>query len=255
MMNVVILTQDDPFYLGKQLDYLFANFPDGVNVTGCVVFDVSPFGKKESIVDKAIKTWKIFGSMFFLRYVVKYLRAKLVPYYKVDKVLQRHGISRIHAEGSINSVESLDAIRARKPDLLISVAGNQIFKRPLIDLAPQGCLNLHTALLPKYRGLMPSFWVLKNGEKETGVSVFFVDEGIDSGPILVQKRVTIDGRSLEELIQYTKRLGMDAIIEAVTKIREGAYETMPNPEENSSYYSFPNAQDVAAFRQAGKRFY
>ena len=45
---------------------------------------------------------------------------------------------------------------------LISILGNQIFKKPLIELAPKGCINLHTALLPKYRGLMPTFWVLKN---------------------------------------------------------------------------------------------
>jgi len=55
-------------------------------------------------------------------------------------------------------------------------------------LAPKGCLNLHSALLPKYRGLMPSFWVLKNNENKTGVSVFFVDKGIDSGPIFSAKK-------------------------------------------------------------------
>ena len=66
--------------------------------------------------------------------------------------------------------------------------GNQIFKKQIIELAPKGCINLHTALLPKYRGLMPTFWVLKNNEKYTGVSVFFVDKGIDSGPIIVQRK-------------------------------------------------------------------
>ncbi len=56
-----------------------------------------------------------------------------------------------------------------KPDMLISILGNQIFKKPLINLAPKGCLNLHTALLPKYRrGLMSTFWVLKNNEQVAG---------------------------------------------------------------------------------------
>jgi methionyl-tRNA formyltransferase len=125
----------------------------------------------------------------------------------------------------------------------------------LIDLAPKGCLNLHTALLPKYRGLMPTFWTLKNGEKETGVSVFLVDEGIDSGPIVVQKRVRIDTDRLEELIRRTKVIGMDAVWEAVEKVRVGKPKLIPNPDSEKSYFSFPTRDDVRAFRAAGKRLY
>ena len=83
----------------------------------------------------------------------------------------------------------------------MSVAGNQIFRAALLEVAHKGCLNVHSALLPRYRGLMPTFWVLKNGEKETGVSVFLVDKGIDSGPIVVQKRVPITTDRLENLIR------------------------------------------------------
>lgn len=88
----------------------------------------------------------------------------------------------------------------------ISITGNQIFKKQLIELAPERCLNLHTALLPKYWGLIASFWVLKNNETHTGVSVFFVDEEIDSRP-LVQKKVEIENRTQEELVGFTKNVG------------------------------------------------
>ncbi|WP_421775350.1 methionyl-tRNA formyltransferase [Gracilimonas sp.] len=254
-MNILILTQDDPFYLAQQLDYLLERVPEGANIVGCVVFDVSPFGKKESIIEKALKTWRIFGNAFFLRYGMKYLRSKLSSSSKVEHVLEKHGIEKIKIEGSINSEDSLEKLKSYDPDLLISIAGNQIFKKALIELAPEGCLNLHTALLPKYRGLMPSFWVLKNNEDYTGVSVFFVDEGIDSGPILVQKKVKIENRTQEELIQHTKKVGMDAIIEAIERIREGGYELIPNPDKESTYYSFPTREDVNEFKRIGKRFY
>jgi methionyl-tRNA formyltransferase len=254
-MNILILTQADPFYLPQHLDYLFEHIPDGAKVTGCVVFDVSPFGKRESILEKAIKTRRIFGNRFFLRYGLKYLRSKLTISYKIEHILAKYGIENVEIGGSINSEASLQKLKSYDPDLLISIAGNQIFKKDLINLAPKGCLNLHTALLPKYRGLMPSFWVLKNNETYTGVSVFFVDEGIDSGPILVQKKVKIGNSSQEELIKHTKRLGMDAIIEAIQKIRDGAYELIPNPNEHSSYYSFPSREDVKEFKRIGKRFY
>jgi methionyl-tRNA formyltransferase len=150
----------------------------------------------------------------------------------------------------------LASIRSYNPDLLISILGSQIFKQPLIDLAPKGCLNLHTALLPKYRGVMPSFWVLKNNEKETGVTVFFVDQGIDSGPILVQKRILItEGMTQSQLIKLSKKIGMDAIIEAIELIQGGTYKLIPNPDEEKTYYSFPTRQDVIAFYKSGGKFY
>lgn len=254
-MNILILTQDDPFYLAQQLDYLFDRIPDGAKIAGCVVFDVSPFGKKESIVEKALKTRDIFGNGFFLRYGFKFLKAEFLPFVGIEDVLKKKGIPKIEIEGSINSEASLQKLKSYDPDLLISIAGNQIFKKSLIELAPEGCLNLHTALLPKYRGLMPSFWVLKNNEDYTGVSVFFVDEGIDSGPILVQKKVEIGDRTLEELIQHTKKLGMDAIVEAIEKIQKGGYELILNSDEKSTYFSFPTRDDVKEFRRIGKRFY
>jgi methionyl-tRNA formyltransferase len=254
-LNILILTQDDPFYLAQQLNYLFYRIPEEAKVVGCVVFDVSPFGKRESIIRKALKTRSIFGNLFFIRYGIKFLRSKLSASYKVEHVLEKHGIEMIEIEVSINSETSLQKLKSYDPDLLISIAGNQIFKKPLIELAPKGCLNLHTALLPKYRGLMPSFWVLKNDETNTGVSVFFVDEGIDSGPILVQKKIKIENRTQEELIQYTKKLGMDAIIEAIEKIQKGSYELIPNSNEESTYFSFPTRDDVIEFKRNGKRFF
>lgn len=254
-MRIIILTQNDPFYLARQLDYLFLNLPAGAEIAGCVIFDVSPFGKRESFLQKALKTRRVFGNRFFIRYGFKFLKSKLSSAYKVDAVLAKHGIRSIEITGSINSAESLEKLRHFEPDLLISVAGNQIFKTDLINMAPKGCLNLHTALLPKYRGLMPTFWVLKNNEKYTGVSVFFVDEGIDSGPILVQKKVEIGKRTQEQLIRDTKKIGMDAITEAIELIQKGGYALIPNNPEEKTYFSFPTREDVKAFRKAGKKFY
>ncbi len=254
-MRIIIITQDSPFYLAENLDYLLRHMPSYAEVVGCVVSDVSPFGKKEKMSEKALKTLRIFGGRFFLRYAVQYLSAQFNPRKKVLNVLDRYKIKRIHLQGSINSDESLSRLSACQPDLLISIAGNELFRKPLIELAPKGCLNLHTALLPRYRGLMPSFWVLKNGETETGVSVFFVDEGIDSGPILVQKRFEIGNRTLEELIQYSKRLGMDAILESIDRIYHDKIQLLENDDSQKEYNSFPERSDVREFLASGARFY
>ena len=102
---------------------------------------------------------------------------------------------------------------------------------------------------------MPSFWVLKNEEKYTGVSVFYVNKGIDTGPIIVQKKVEIGNRTQEELIKYTKRIGMKSIIEAVEKINAGNVKTLENNDEHQTYFSFPKREDVVVFKKNKKKFF
>jgi methionyl-tRNA formyltransferase len=103
---------------------------------------------------------------------------------------------------------------------------------------------------------MPSFWVLKNNEKETGVSVFFVDEGIDSGTILVQIRIPIHKNMTQaELIRISKKVGMEAIIESIKLIQSGNYQLIPNPDNEKTYFPFPTQKDVKEFYRDGKKFY
>lgn len=253
-MKIILITQDEPFYLNKSLKFLIENLPSYVEIVGCIVSDVSPFGKKESFVTKALNTLNIFGLSFFLRYSVKFLKSKLSRS-SVKDLMKEKKINIIELKKSINSKDSLDILKQLKPDLLISIAGNEIFKEDLINLAPKGCLNLHTAMLPKYRGLMPTFWALKNKEKHIGVSVFFVDEGIDSGPIIFQEKVEVLDKTQEQLIIETKKLGMIGIIKSIELIASGSYELLKNDEKNMTYFSFPTRNDVKEFYNVGNKFF
>ena len=254
-MRIIIITQDEPFYLSKSLQYFIRLLPQKYKIVGCVVSSVSPFGKQQGFLKKAIKTLNVFGLKFFIYYTIKYIVSKFNIRNSLDYVLNKNNIAKIVLAKSINHKQSVKLLKDYKPDLLISILGNQIFKNEIINLAPNGCINLHTALLPKYRGLMPTFWVMKNDEKYTGVSVFYVDEGIDTGPILVQKRVEIGDRTQEELIKHTKMLGMEAIIEAINKISSGNLKTLKNNDSDMTYYSFPKRDDVAIFKNKNKRFF
>jgi len=254
-MNIVLITQDDPFYLADNLNYLIQNLPGHSKIVGCVLLTASPFGKKESFLSKSLKTISIFGMHFFLRYSIQFVLSKLNKKKSVAHIIRSNKIPILRLNSSINSNESLNMISALKPDLLVSVAGNEIFKKSLIDLAPNGCLNLHSALLPKYRGLMPSFWVLKNKEDRTGVSVFFVDEGIDSGDILVQKDIEIGRHTQKSLIVETKALGMVAIIEGIEKIYLNDFNCIENSDDEMTYFGFPSAIDVRNFRSVGGKFF
>lgn len=253
-MKVVIITQNEPFYLYTNLKYLFNTLPENIEIVGCVIASVSPFGKRESFLKKTLKTYAIFGSKFFIHYSIRYLHAKLFKP-SINQLLQSKKIDRIELIASINSKESLEKIRAYNPDLLVSILGNQIFKKQLLELAPKGSINLHSSLLPKYRGLMPTFWVLKNNENFTGVSVFFIDEGIDSGPIIIQKKIKIETKIQADLIRETKKIGMELIAKAIELIAQEKVKLIPNPNNKKTYYSFPTKQDVIEFKKAGKKFF
>lgn len=254
-MRIIIITQNEPFYLAENLKYLFSILPKHSKIIGCVVNNVSPFGKKESFVKKSSKTLKIFGFNFFIYYTFKFILNKLNKRKQIKYILRKNQVPIITLDKNINHTESIKKIKNKNPDLLISILGNQIFKKEIIKLAPHGCLNLHTALLPKYRGLMPTFWVLKNNEKYTGVSVFYVDEGIDSGPIIVQKKLAIGEKSQEELIRETKRIGMQLIATAIDLIENDKVELIENDPTKKTYYSFPTNEDVKIFKKLGKKFY
>lgn len=254
-MRIVIITQDDPFFLPQNMAYLISKLSPTDEVVAAVVSDVSPYGKKESFFDKALKTLGIFGVVFFLNYALRYILYKLILRRTVRKVLNKNNIDCVRLVDPINTAGSLTVIRNYKPDLILSIAGNEIFKQDLISLAKLGCINLHTGMLPKYRGLLPSFWAMKNNEKCIGVTVFYVDLGIDSGPIIIQRSVKIENKSQHDLIKETKRLGMDCILSAIELIRDGEFQPSTNDDRKATYYSFPTKRDVVDFRRAGKRFF
>ena len=253
-MNLVVLTQNDSFFLPLAIDSFFRRACVQHKVVACVLFSTSPYGKRESFIAKAYKTYCIFGLYFFLRYSLIYLVNRLNNR-DVRSVLAKHDIKIVELTGDVNSEESLAVLRSYEPDLFVSIAGNQIFKPKLFTLPKYGTINLHTALLPKCRGLLPSFWVIHNQEKYTGVSVFLVDDGIDSGPIIVQKKINIRGMSQLELIRVTKMLGMDAIIEAIDLLSKGNVKFIENKKEEATYYSFPTRMDVKKFHAVGGKFF
>ena len=132
-MRIVIITQDEPFYLAQNIKYLYSILPSHSQIVGCVVNDVSPFGKKESFIKKAKKTYSIFGIKFFLHYAFMFIKSKFSKKKNVIKLLNKLGIPFIRLESNINNEDSVDKIKSYNPDLLISILGNQIFKTQIFD--------------------------------------------------------------------------------------------------------------------------
>jgi methionyl-tRNA formyltransferase len=172
----------------------------------------------------------------------------------VSAVARKYGVSVTEAV-DVNGEEFRAELRRLGVQLIVSISGTQLYRKALREQTPSGIVNCHGALLPRYRGLMPSFWTLANGEREGGVSVHFVDEKLDNGPIVVQRRYRIHARdTLEEIMSRSKDLAAEAIIDAVRLIEGGEPTLLPNDASQATHHSMPNRDDVRRFLSNGHRF-
>jgi methionyl-tRNA formyltransferase len=224
---------------------------------------VSPIYKNSGWAHQSLRFIRSFGVRWFAVEVARFSWNKaldvvyrVVPLGRarsVRAVTSRHGI-RLLRPVDVNAPEALEALRALDPDLVISVSCPQIFRRPLLELPRLGCLNVHSALLPHYRGMLPTFWAMVNGERETGVTVHRMVEGIDGGDIILQRRVPIAAdETLLALMRKAKRTAADLVLEAIAEFDTDTVSPMPNPLDEGSYFSFPTRADVDRFRALGRR--
>ena len=126
-------------------------------------------------------------------------------------------------------------LRGLGPELIVVVAYGQILPQNILDLPRHGCLNVHTSLLPKYRGAAPIQWAIANGEAETGVTVMKMDAGLDTGPIVAQRRTPIlppdDSAALHARLAG---LGAQLLVEVIPDYAAGRLQPQPQPAEGVS---------------------
>ena len=253
-MRVLIITQDEPFYLYEMMEDLIVELKKHNEILGVVCQSSSPFGKDLSFAKRALATYQIFGLMFSIYFGIKLVWRKFVSKRTLKNLCEKYCIDFSHLPGSINTTAMCDCIRELQCDVGISISGKEIFKEELISVFPKGILNLHTSKLPSYRGLMPVFWALKNGEQFIGASVFKVDTGIDTGTLVTQKEYVVQERNLNIVIRDTKSIGVSALIEAVDALKSNTKEQIFE-RVASSYYSFPTRHDVLEFKKNGNKLF
>jgi methionyl-tRNA formyltransferase len=127
-------------------------------------------------------------------------------------------------------------LRELKPDLMVVVAYGQILPPTILDLPQFGCLNVHTSLLPKYRGAAPIQWAIADGEPETGVTIVQMDAGLDTGPVLATRRTPIlptdDSQILHDRLA---QLGAELLGETIPDYVAGKISPQPQPAAGSTY--------------------
>lgn len=140
--------------------------------------------------------------------------------------------------------EFLESLRALNSDLIAVAAFGQILPQSLLDLPRFGCINVHTSLLPKYRGAAPIQAAILNGDTETGVTIMRMDEGLDTGPIVIQERVPIlPEDSADTLHSRLATLGAELLVRTIPDLLTGKIQLHLQPTEGVSYAPKIKKQD------------
>jgi methionyl-tRNA formyltransferase len=177
----------------------------------------------------------------------KDLAERLSRYYQVP----------VSLVSSVNNGKALQLIQAFQPDLMLSIRFGFILKAPVIAIPRYGVVNLHSGLLPEYRGVMATFWAMLHGCRTYGTTLhYIVDSRIDSGPIIERLEYPLDLKRtyLDNLLSLYKP-GIAGMIQAVKVSDNGEIPSVHKADGAGSYYSMPKDTDVQHFLALGLRLY
>ena len=159
--------------------------------------------------------------------------AKPVPP-PVKKTALKYGL-KVFQPGKVSAESSINLLKELSPDLIVVVAFGEIFKKEVFDIPPMGCINLHFSLLPQFRGAAPVQWAVIRGVSKTGVTVFFLNEGLDEGDIIMKKELDIlPSDTAGTLVERLSKIGGDVLAESIGKIAGGKFERIAQGKEGLS---------------------
>lgn len=137
--------------------------------------------------------------------------------------------------------EFVNVLKELNPDVIVVVAYGQILPKSILDIPKFGCINVHVSLLPKYRGAAPINWVIINGEEKTGVTTMYMDEGLDTGDMILQKEFALDNEiTAGELHDKMMVVGAETLKETLDLIEKGC---APRTKQNHDDFSYAPMMD------------
>ena len=148
-------------------------------------------------------------------------RGKNVVFTPVKETAIKHNIP-VYQPARVRNPEIIEEIRAMAPEVIVVVAFGQILPKALLDIPKYGCINVHGSLLPKYRGSAPIQWAVINGEKVSGVTTMYMDEGIDTGDMLLKEEVVLDAKETSgSLLDKLSVVGAKLLVKTLGQIEDG----------------------------------
>lgn len=256
-MRILIITMEDPLYTISFFKDIIQKRHNNIVALAIAEGDRMKIGKKRSKIMYLFTLLLIMGMPFFIQNTWKTLlfkiKKKLAGYFSFIKT---PSLSTIAGEYSIpvffisdpNSADFITQINTMNIDIIINQS-QHILKKNLLGIPKIGTLNRHNALLPKNRGRLTPFWVLFKNEKETGVSIHFVNEGIDAGPILVQEKFKIEKNdTFKKIVEKNYSLASKCMLKALDLLEKGNYVLMENDNNQATVNSVPTFKDALNYR-------
>lgn len=256
-LKVMVLTQQDGFFIPtnimkvaevcdvvevvdnrakSSLENKITDFLQWFGFFQCAKMGIRTYGRKlQNLLDK-LSGYRLYGGSCSIEAAARKIQAE----YRVV--------------ANVNAPEFISHVKEIAPDLIISYSAPQIIKPELLSVPKYPILNVHGALLPDYRGCLPSFWYLYHDEKVGGATVHYMSVAIDDGDICVQKAVDIaDCKTMFQLMAKTKKAGGEAMVEAVLQVANGTLKPQKNDTEKGSYFTWPTKEQAREFRGKGKK--
>ncbi len=205
-MNVIFMGTPD--FAVPSLERLIA---DGHTVTMVVTQPDKPVGRKQVMTPPAVKACAL-----------------------------THGLP-IYQPSSVKTDEAYEYLRGIQADAVVVVAYGKILPKRILDMTRYGCINVHGSLLPRYRGAAPVQWAVLNGDTEAGVTTMLLDEGVDTGDMLLTSRRALDDTITGgELFDLLAADGAELLSQTLTQLQAGTLTPTPQPCEGACYAAMLN---------------
>ena len=253
--RVVLVTQEDPLYLPHFFETFFAERAQregaDASIEICGLMIQRALGNKTA-KGLAKRILGLYGPIGFVRLGVRTVWARLWRR-TVAGVAGRNAVPLLPFEDA-NGDDFVRFVRDQAIDLVVSVSASQIFRATILEAPRCGCINLHNAPLPRYRGMLPNFWQMLHDEQQSVLTIHTMVAELDKGQIVRQVATPIlPDMSLDDLIVETKRRSARVLWDVLHDYAAGTIELTPMSSEPGSYFSFPTQADARAFRAKGKR--
>jgi methionyl-tRNA formyltransferase len=259
-MKIEFLTAEDPFYVLPFFEEFLRHYSNEFEITR--ISCCRAMGKRSRWQLLRELKWLYgvpgLGKLLLHAGIAKAMALlprgrKASRYYSIAQLAKAYGIEYVHV-GNPNQPEFTGGLQHRGPELLVSVACPYILKENVLGIPPRGCINIHHAPLPRYKGMMPTFWQLFHGEQQLGITIHYMAARIDEGAALLQDSLAVTpGESLHDLIRRSKRYGAHCMARVLRSMEANQAVAVPMDHTQGSYFTFPRREEALEFRRRGLR--
>ena len=256
-MRLIILTNDNFFSFTVLKDFLEARKEE----IELIIFSSALIGKRSAFesIKWSLKKTGFRHTMFKLSVygVFKFMKilCGILPFvrnnYSSFLWAMKNNIDSLITP-NVNSEEVIDKLKEINPDLIVSVSMNQIVKKQILEMPPKKCINVHCAPLPKYGGMSPYVWALANNEDYSATTIHYMEEGLDVGDIIVQKKVPVVKKDSAFSLFYRCCLCAGKhLVKVVDEIEADAVSSYEQDLAQKTYFSWPTKQCIMNLHSNG----